>query len=84
MIDFLSGAAAALSFVAALFFLRFWKKSHDAFFVNFAIAFALLGVGRIVQSCVGDLFEDSAVTYLPRLAAFVLIGAAIVRKNRGR
>jgi len=36
MTELISGALVALSLVAGLFFLRFWKKTHDRFFAFFA------------------------------------------------
>lgn len=44
----LSGAVAMASFVATLFFLRFWRQTLDKFFLLFAIAFGLDAVTRLV------------------------------------
>ena len=64
--------------VAALFFVRFWRESHDRLFLLFAVAFLLLGVDRVVASAtsVGD------AVYLIRLIAFVVIVLAVLDKNR--
>ena len=37
----LMGAVAMASFVASLFFLQFWRGTHDLLFFYFAIAFAV-------------------------------------------
>lgn len=70
-----------LCWVAALFFLKFWKKSGDLFFVWFSAAFGLLGIERLVA-----LFGDQAEFegYVIRLCAFVLILIAIIQKNRAK
>ena len=43
---FLTGAISCACGVIALFFLRFWRTTHDPFFVYFALSFALEAVGR--------------------------------------
>ena len=48
----LVGAVAALSLVAAVFFLRFWSRTGDRFFQLFALAFAIDGVSRLVVAAV--------------------------------
>lgn len=82
MNEFVSGAIMMGSFVAGLFFLKFWKKSHDRLFLMFGIAFWILGLNRIamVSTTQGD--EVRFYLYLIRLAAYVLILFAIIDKNR--
>jgi len=77
---FVSGAIAALYVVAGLFFLRFWRRTRDALFVNFALAFWLFAA-QAVMSIAGVLREEQSWLYLLRLLAFALIIVAIVRKN---
>ena len=67
--------------VAGLFFLRFWRESHDRFFLLFAIAFGLLGLERIPLLIKGLSTEMHYSVYLIRLAAFLVFIAAIVLKN---
>jgi len=64
--------------VAALFFLRFWRQSGDRLFAFFALTFALLAVQRALLPFVANV----ELLYAVRLAAFLLIGVAIVEKNR--
>jgi hypothetical protein len=79
---FLSGAVSALFLVAALFFLRFWKRTRDGLFLAFALAFFLLGIGQGLLTLAVIPDEERSLLYLIRLAAFALILAAIIRKNR--
>ena len=82
LFDFLSGAITLGFLVAALFFLRFWRSTYDGLFLAFAVAFALLGLGQAVQALANIPQEERSYIYLIRLAAFVIIIAAVVRKNR--
>jgi hypothetical protein len=79
----LMGAVAMASFVAATFFLRFWRQTRDSFFLLFSIAFALDAATRLVlalSSHVSD--ETEPLYYSARLVTFGLIIVAIVMKNR--
>lgn len=81
--SFLSGAAMLGHVIAALYFLKFWKRSRDPLFVFFTVAFALLGVQRVAMLAWPRADERGQVLlYGLRLLAFVLILAAIVQKNR--
>ena len=83
LIPFLAGAVSAGFLVAGLFFLRFWKKSRDGLFAAFAIAFWLLGLNQALLTFSSVPAEERTWLFLLRLAAFVLILAAIWRKNAG-
>lgn len=82
MEELLMGAITMASWTAALFFLRFWRKSGDRLFLSFAAAFALLGLTRLALTFVQQASESHTYLYLIRLLAFVLILVAIVDKNR--
>jgi hypothetical protein len=82
MNQLISGMLAGGYAVVALFFLRFWRNSHDRLFVMFAAAFTLLSIQRVAISITEAWMEDQSALYLIRLFAFVLIIAAIVDKNR--
>jgi len=82
LIHFLSGAVTFGFFVAALFFLRFWRTTRDELFIAFAVAFALLGVTQGAIMLANNFLEERSWAYLPRLAAFALIIVAIWCKNR--
>ena len=70
------------SAVIGLFFLRFWRETNDRLFANFAFAFWLFGLTRILPAFFGESTESRNFPYLVRLAGVVLIIIAIVDKNR--
>lgn len=78
----LSGAVAMASFVATLFFLKYWQRTRDNFFLFFALAFGIDAVSRFVLGIASISDEAEPLYYLPRLLSFGLIIAAIVIKNR--
>jgi hypothetical protein len=80
--DFLSGAVALGFAVSALFFLKFWRRTREELFLAFALAFFLLGLSQTVLALAAIPTEERGSLYLLRLAAFLLILAAIWRKNR--
>ena len=80
--DFLAGMLSGGFFIAALFFLRFWRQTGDSLFASFASAFALLGIGQSLLTLGGFPVEERSWIYLIRLSAFLLILFAIYRKNR--
>ena len=90
MNQLLLGAIAMGSLTIGLFFLRFWKKTRDRFFLFFAVAFILEGINRVLlglsqgsnelEMLKGELNEP--ILYLVRLLSYVLILIAIVDKNR--
>lgn len=82
----LSLAAGALIFgylTAALFFLRFWRRTGDGLFIAFAMAFALMALNQIALAFLPVAKEEAHFIYLIRISAFALILFAIVRKNVG-
>lgn len=81
--DFVAGAIAMGYLVVAGFFISFWRRSGDGLFLAFAVAFTLLTIGAVIHRLVGDM-ADPVATYLVRLVAFLVIIAAIIRKNLGR
>ena len=84
MIEYLSGAVTLGYVVAMLFFLRFWKRTHDRLFLAFGVAFALLAVNQALAQWLGAADERVGYTYLLRVLGFVLILAAIIDKNVSR
>jgi hypothetical protein len=81
MLPLLNGMITMGFLIAALFFLRFWRRTQDGLFVTFAVAFVLLALN---QSLIGVSVvprEDQGLLYLLRLAAFALLIVAIVWKN---
>ena len=81
--DMIWAMTAMASYGVGAFFLRFWRQTRDRFFALLSLAFALLGLNWTVLAVYNPLMESRHLVYLIRLAAFVLIIAAIVEKNRG-
>lgn len=82
LLTFLSGAVVMGFWLAGLFFLRFWKRTHEELFLAFTLAFWLLGLGQALLAFSEVLVEERSWLYLIRLSAFLLILGAIWRKNR--
>jgi len=78
----LLGAIAATNAVAGMFFLRFWKRSGDRFFLLFAASFFVEGVNRAALALTEHPTDGAPVFYVVRLLAFTLILIAIADKNR--
>ena len=68
--------------IASLFFLNFWRKSHDRLFAMFSAAFGILAVQRPTLALITDMQGETTWLYALRLAAYLLMLAAIVDKNR--
>lgn len=77
-VDFLRGALTLAALVVALFFLRFWRETHDRLFLIFSLAFVLLASTWLLS--VGHGVVEHA--HFLRFAAFVLIAYAVIDKNR--
>lgn len=84
MIEFLSGAVTTGFIVAAVFFLRFWRKTADRLFLAFATAFFLLALNQALALWLGAADERVGYAYLLRVIGFVLILAGIIDKNFSR
>jgi hypothetical protein len=84
MIEFMAGAVTLGFIVAAVFFLRFWRKTSDRLFLAFALGFFLLALNQALAQWLGAADERVGYTYVLRIIGFVLILAAIVDKNLAR
>lgn len=79
---FIGGAIMMACWTVALYFAKFWRRTRDQLFGCFALAFLLLGVERIVLAYMRAQPEmNSPAVYFMRMAAFLLIIWAILRKN---
>jgi hypothetical protein len=80
---FILGMVVMACGVAGLFFLRFWRRTHDRLFAIFAAAFWLLGVNWLLLAFTDPEAETQRlILYALRAVAFVLILLAILDKNR--
>jgi len=82
--DFVTGMLTAGYLVAGLFFLKFWRRTGDGLFAAFAAAFVLMALNQAIPALFGIPDEALGGVYLLRLAAFLLIIWAILRKNMAR
>ena len=80
--QFVAGLIAMGHAIAGLFFLRFWARTRDFLFLAFALAFWLLAATQTWLALTSIVIEERSWIYLLRVAAFALIIAAVVWKNR--
>lgn len=81
MNQMLIGGIVIASTLAGLFFLRFWKRTGDRFFLFFATSFWVEAVNRAVLGLVTDQSEDRPLFYFIRFLSFLMILIAIIDKN---
>jgi hypothetical protein len=81
---FLGGLTAMLFIVIGVYFVKFWHRTRDPLFIAFAIAFWLLALNQSLLAMNVVPSEERGWTYLLRVAAFLFIAIAIVRKNSER
>jgi len=84
MNQMLMGAVAVASLIAGLFFFRFWRHTHDRFFLYFALSFWIEAANRMALGLLVGANEDGALFYSVRLLSYGLILLAIWQKNRPR
>lgn len=84
VVTFVAGLTSAGFAIAGVFFLNFWRRTRDSLFAVFACAFWLMSLNQALPVLLGIPREEQSGVYLLRLAAFVLIIAAILRKNVGK
>ena len=81
----LTGGAIIMGYaVAAVFFLKFWRRTADNLFLAFAAAFLLLAAKPRLATGLGVPREEQSPFYLLRLMAFLIIIVAIIGKSRRR
>lgn len=76
------GALAMASWVAGLFFWRFWRDGRERLFLFFWLAFWVLMLNWVGLIVYPEASETRHYVYALRLVAFVLIIVGIVDKNR--
>jgi hypothetical protein len=82
LVHFLAGAVTGTYAIAAVFFLKFWRRTRDRLFLSFATAFLLLAANQVVVDGMAVSGERRSLAYLLRVLGFFLILYAIVDKNR--
>ena len=68
--------------VAAVFFLKFWRRTADSLFLAFAAAFLLMAATPLLTALLEVPREEQSPFYLLRLLAFLIIIVAIIGKSR--
>lgn len=82
LVNLMSGGLIAGYLVGGLFFFKFWRASGDSLFFFFATSLGILALQRLLLSLSVAGIEDQTLFYVLRLAAYVLLLAGIVNKNR--
>jgi zinc transporter ZupT len=80
-LGFVSGLLGGGFIAVGLYFLKFWRRTGDRLFLAFAAAFVLLALNQAVPVLAHIPSENAGGVYLLRLAAFLLIIWAVLRKN---
>lgn len=80
--DFLGGAVSMGFAVAALLFLKSWRRTREVLFLAFSASFLLLGVTQALLILARVPVEERSSLYLLRLLAFLLILGALWWQNR--
>lgn len=78
---FVSGAFVLSCLAVALFYLRYWRRTHDRLFAILALAFVMLSAERLVLGFVPAQMEGRHLIFLLRLAAYATIIVGVVDKN---
>jgi hypothetical protein len=78
---FVSGLLTAGYAIAGVFFFSFWRRTRDSLFLVFGFAFWMMALNQALPVLMGIPREEQGGVYLLRLAAFILIIIAILRKN---
>ena len=80
--QFVSGLITMGFLIAGLLFLRSWTRTRDLLFAAFAAAFWLLAANQALVAVLDIPRDERSWIYLLRVAAFAMIIAAVVWKNR--
>jgi hypothetical protein len=78
------GALAMAAWVCGLFFLRYWRRNRERFFLFFMLSFWAMAANWLLLALTKTVDEPRHGVYVVRLLAFLLILAGIVDKNRRR
>jgi hypothetical protein len=82
--NMLNGAIAMAALVIAMFFLHYWIRTRDRFFLLFSLSFFIQSLNRVLMVHLPGIPESSALFYSIRFFAYLLILFAILDKNRNK
>lgn len=78
---FMWGATTFGSWVIALFFLKYWKRTRDRLFLFFSAAFWILSVNWIALATTTPDYEARHWIFVARVLAFSFMILGILDKN---
>jgi hypothetical protein len=78
---FLLGVLAMGDLIAGLFFVRYWKTTHDRLFIYFAVSFGLEVICRFLLIYTTYNSESEPLVYGLRLLSYAVILVGIAEKN---
>jgi hypothetical protein len=78
---FILGFVATAALVAGMFFLRFWRRTHDILFLAFATAFLFQAAASTATVFMRNPIGVSFWFYLGQILTYLLIILAILSKN---
>ena len=81
--EFLLGGVVVCSAAIGLYFLRFYRRTHDRLLAIFAMAFWVLGLNWTALAFI-ERDEVRTWLYAVRMLAFLAIIIGILDKNRSR
>lgn len=81
---FLLGFIAALSLIAALYFVRFWRATHDILFLSFVVFFVVQGCSEAAILSYKHPNLGHPWLYLVRLLSILVVLVGILVKNYSR
>lgn len=81
---FLIGIILTTLLTASLFFLKFWRRTRDELFLVFSLAFLMEAANRLAMLLTEKPSDSGPWYYVARMFAFLLIVAAILKKNYGK
>ena len=84
LVPLTSGAIIMGYAVAALFFIKFWRRTRDILFLAFAVAFLLMATTPLLTIVMKVPREEQSPFYLLRLLAFLILIVAVVAKSAAR
>lgn len=82
LLIFLHGALTLACFLVGVKFAKFWRSSHDRFFLWFVAAFWAFSVGWAIRAFGSASADHLHYVYIPRLCGFLLIIAGVIDKNK--
>ena len=83
-LGFLIGVIATACFAIASLFFKYWRRTGDVLFLAFAVAFFIEAVNRIPLLFMQHPNDASPWYYVVRFISYLIILAAILKKNYER